>query len=540
MFDPVFWNPQTKFEFTFKSPNIPLKQLETFTPLIYEVHIGLSSEEGKISSYLEFTHNVLPRIKKNGYNTIQIMAIMEHAYYGSFGYHVTNFFAISSKFGTPDDLKYLINEAHSLGLYVLIDLVHSHASTNVMDGINNLDGTDYLYFHSGERGKHLLWDSRCFDYSHYETKRFLLSNLAYYLIEYNFDGFRFDGITSMLYIHHGIGHAFVNGYDEYFNKDLTDDFACAYLMLANYLIKKINPYAITIAEDVSGMPGLCRPIKEGGFGFDYRLNMSVPDMWIKLLKEQSDDEWNMRNIVFNLTNRRWNEKHIAYAESHDQSIVGDKTISMWLFDKEIYHNMSILTEPTVIIDRGIALHKMIRLITFSLGGEGYLNFIGNEFGHPEWVDFPRDGNNYSYHFCRRQWSLSENEILRYKHLLHFDNAMIDLEHQYNFIQGNHEERFHEYISLTHEADKLITFEKSNLLFIFNFHPHKSYENYLIRTEYPKDHIVVLSTDDIEFGGHNRVSKSQIYRPTKEETPGRKYSIKLYIPSRCAIVLKSGW
>lgn len=474
------------------------------------------------------------------------MAIMEHAYYGSFGYHVTNFFAISSRFGSPDDLKFLIDKAHSYGIVVLIDLVHSHASTNVLDGLNLLDGTDYLYFHSGNKGKHNLWDSRLFDYSIYETKRFLLSNLSYYLTEFQFDGFRFDGITSMLYTHHGIGHSFVNGYNEYFNKDLTDDYAFVYLMLANRLIKEINPFSITIAEDVSGMPGLCRPIKEGGVGFDYRLNMSVPDMWIRLLKEVKDEDWEIGGIIHSLTNRRWNEKHVSYSESHDQSIVGDKTISMWLFDKEIYTEMSIFSELSYKINRGMALHKMIRLITFSLGGEGYLNFIGNEFGHPEWLDFPREGNGFSYKYCKRQWELVQNKQLRYYQLLLFDNEMLRLQEKFRFLKGFGHDYIHQFISLIHEKDKVAVFEKGNLLFIFNFHHSNSYEKYFVPTEFACLHHVVLSTDQLVFGGLNRVCLETVYSPvlvSNEEfmkESCRKFYISIYIPSQCGIVLKSGF
>lgn len=473
------------------------------------------------------------------------MAVMEHAYYGSFGYHVTNFFASSSRFGSPDDLKFLIDKAHSFGIVVLIDLVHSHASTNVLDGLNLLDGTDYLYFHSGNKGKHELWDSRLFDYSNYETKRFLLSNLSYYLNEFDFDGFRFDGITSMLYTHHGIGHSFVNGYNEYYSKDLTDDYAFVYLMLANRLIKEINPYSITIAEDVSGMPGLCRPINEGGVGFDYRLNMSVPDMWIRLLKEVKDEDWEIGGIIHNLTNRRWNEKHVSYSESHDQSIVGDKTISMWLFDKEIYTEMSIFSERSYKINRGMALHMMIRLITFSLGGEGYLNFIGNEYGHPEWLDFPREGNGFSYKYCKRQWELVKNTHLRYYQLLLFDNEMLKLQEKFRFLKGFGHDYVRQYVSLVHEKDKVAVFEKGNLLFIFNFHSSNSYEKYYVPIEFSCLYNVVLTTDQIEFGGLNRVCLETVYSPLpvsddelKNESCSRKFYIFIYIPSRCAIVLKS--
>lgn len=335
------------------------------------------------------------------------MAIQEHSYYASFGYHVTNFFAISSRSGTPDDVKYLVDTAHGHGIYVIMDLIHSHASSNTLDGISQFDGTDYQYSHSGPKGRHSQWDSMVFDYSKYEVLRFLLSNIAFFQDEYEFDGYRFDAVTSMLYHHHGIGVGFSGNYKEYFGVHVDMD-GIVYLMLANDLLKELNPNSITVAEDVSGMPTLCRTVADGGIGFDYRLSMFIPDMWIKTLKELKDEQWNMGHIAFSLTNRRWKEKCVAYAESHDQAIVGDKTISMWLFGEEIYKSMSIYSPSNLTVDRGVALHKMIRLITMGLGGEAYLNFMGNEFGHPEWIDFPREGNGFSYHFCRRQWHLADN------------------------------------------------------------------------------------------------------------------------------------
>ena len=384
IFDTVFWNPETKYEWKYPKPHLSKPK----TLRVYESHVGMATKEQKVGSFKEFADNIIPRIKKVGYNAVQLMAIMEHADYASFGYHVNSLFSISSRFGTPEDLMYLIDTAHQNGIFVIMDIVHSHASNNVNDGYNYWDGTDYLYFHGGAMGKHVLWDSRLFNYGSYETLRLLLSNCAFYTNVYHFDGFRFDGITSILYKNHGIHYAFSGAYHEYFGDNFDED-GGVYLMLANKLIHEINPDAITIAEDVSGMPGLCRPVEEGGFGFDYRLNMSVCDKWIQLLKEYSDENWNMGNIVFTLTNRRYNEMHIGYCESHDQSIVGDKTISMWLFDKEIYWNMATNSPETMVINRGMALHKMIRMISFALGGEGYLCFMGNEFGHPEWVEIGR-------------------------------------------------------------------------------------------------------------------------------------------------------
>eukprot|EP01017_Pseudomicrothorax_dubius_P043586 TRINITY_DN7285_c0_g2_i2.p1 TRINITY_DN7285_c0_g2~~TRINITY_DN7285_c0_g2_i2.p1 ORF type:complete len:726 (-),score=176.72 TRINITY_DN7285_c0_g2_i2:113-2290(-) len=500
---------------------------------IYECHIGMAGIEPRVHTYKEFTKIVLPRIKKLGYNAIQMMAIMEHAYYGSFGYHVTNFFAISSRFGEPNDLKELIDTAHGLGITVLIDLVHSHASANEMDGINNFDGTDYQYFHAGGKGKHDLWDSRLFDYGKWEVLRFLLSNLVWWIKEYRFDGFRFDGITSMLYVHHGMGFGFSGGYHEYFNH-LTDLDSLVYLALANYVIKKVHPDAITIAEDVSGMPGLGRPLKDGGVGFDYRLAMAIPDKWIKLLKENSDDEWNMGNIVHTLTNRRWDERCVSYAESHDQALVGDKTLAMWLLDAEIYTNMSTTTYETLIVNRAIALHKMIRLITLGLGGEAYLTFMGNEFGHPEWIDFPREGNGWSYHHARRRWDLADDPLLRYKFLLEFDATMINLEEKYKWLIAKDE-----WVTLKHETDKIIVFEKGGLLWVFNFHPTRSFEHYRIGTRYPYDHRLILDTDDAKFGGHDRLRPGyqSNFPVTKEPWHDRGNFIVAYIPNRCAMVFE---
>lgn len=526
LYDTVFWNPTETYNWVNKGFLSRPDNLR-----IYETHIGMSSVQPKISTYREFAEEILPRIKNTGYTAVQFMAIMEHAYYGSFGYHVTNFFAISERFGSPDDLKYLIDKAHGMGLYVMLDIIHSHASSNVIDGLNLFDGTDFLYFHGGERGQHKLWDSRIFNYKNWETLRFLFSNCAWYQQEYHFDGFRFDGVTSILYKNHGINYSF-GAYSDYFNENVDID-GSVYLMLANHLIKTINPQAITIAEDVSGMPGLCRPIEEGGFGFDYRLNMSVPDKWIELLKDQKDENWNIGNICFTLTNRRQHEKYITYCESHDQSIVGDKTISHWLFDKEIYFNMSINQNPTIIIDRGMALHKMIRLITFSLGGEAYLNFMGNEFGHPEWVDFPRAGNNFSYSHCRRQWNLCDDTNLLFHYLYNFDKAMNRLDDIFGILNSKSQ-----YITLMHETDKLIVFERGNLLFIFNFHYRESFEHYRVGTKWASDHKIILDTDEARFYGKNRLvyGHENFFPVIQEKWMNRPNYIQLYIPSRTAIVL----
>ena len=513
----VIWD-ETPFKWTDDSFK-PKKRL-----FIYECHIGMAQEEGKLGSYREFAENVLPRIHKLGYNTLQIMAVMEHPYYASFGYQVTNFFAASSRFGTPEDLKALINKAHKLGIAVLLDVVHSHACKNTREGINRFDGTDYQFFHEGDRGEHPAWDTKCFNYGKNEVLHFLLSNLKYWLEEYHFDGFRFDGVTSMLYRDHGLGKAFT-GYESYFSMN-TDVEAVTYLQLANLLIREVNKNAITIAEDTSALPGLAMPIAWGGVGFDYRLAMGEPDMWIRLLKEVPDEYWDLNNIYYELAIRRPKEKIIGYCESHDQALVGDKTIMFRLCDKEMYWGMEKGSQ-NMIIDRGMALHKMLRLLTMSLGGEGYLTFMGNEFGHPEWIDFPREGNGWSYHYCRRQWSLADNPALRYEYLNDFEKAMVALGKRQRIFTGRDRQLCVE------NNKKWMAYQKGTGIYVFNFHPTESYTGVFVPVPEEGNYRVVLSTDDYCFGGFGR-----IYHQTYEtvEKDG-KTGVLLYLPSRTALVLE---
>ncbi len=525
LFNAQVWDPPDPYEMKIKDPPSAEE-----APFIYEAHIGMSGEEEKISTYAEFRDRLLPYIAESGYNTIQLMAIQEHPYYGSFGYHVSSFFAASSRFGTPDDLRSLIDKAHEYGIRVIMDIVHSHAVRNEVEGLALFDGTRSQYFHEGPRGEHPAWDSLCFNYGKHEVLHFLLSNLKYWQEEYRFDGFRFDGVTSMLYLDHGLGRDFTS-YENYYNGEQDED-AILYLTLANELVHQVNPRALTIAEEMSGMPGLGIPVQEGGIGFDYRLAMGVPDFWIKLIKEYPDEQWNVSQIYHELSNHRQDEKTISYAESHDQALVGDKTIAFRLMDKEMYFHMS-KQDHHLVIDRGLALHKMIRLITAATAGGGYLNFMGNEFGHPEWIDFPREGNNWSYQYARRQWSLLQNSDLHYHELGDFDRAMIRL---------LREEKIYDllfpFLISANEKDQVLAFSRKDLLFVFNFNPVVSFTDYGIPVG-SGNYRIVLNTDASAFGGQGRIDDSLTYPALKF---GKWYSsdpfyVKLYLPARTAVVLK---
>ena len=494
---------------------------------IYEAHVGMAQEEGKVGTYREFAEHVLPRVKRAGYNTIQLMAIMEHPYYGSFGYQVSSFFAASSWFGKPEDLKYLVNKAHEMGIRVLLDVVHSHAVKNTAEGINMFDGTTWQFFHDGEKGEHPAWGTKCFNYGKDEVIHFLLSNLKFWMTEYHFDGFRFDGVTSMIYHDHGLGTSFDSD-SKYFSMN-THVEALTYLQLANELIRQVNPRAVTISEDMSGMPGMCLPIEDGGIGFDYRLAMGLPDMWIRTVKEKQDEQWHIGQMWGEMCLRRPGENTVAYVESHDQALVGDKTMIFRLADASMYTDMNKDCH-NMLIDRTIALHKMIRLFTLAGGGEAYLNFMGNEFGHPEWIDFPREGNGWSFHYCRRQWSLRDNGYLKYQWLGDFDQDMVALAKRNDLF----EQRMAD-LRLLKEPEKTIVFYRKGLLFAFNFHPDKSLTNVLVPVPNNADYTVKLSSDDEKYGGQNLV-EHMVY-PAKEFDG--KFYVELYLPARTAVVLKEG-
>jgi 1,4-alpha-glucan branching enzyme len=512
----VWWPDQP-----YRWKNAPFKRGHD-APRIYEAHVGMAQAEARLGTYREFEEKILPRVVAAGYNTLQLMAIQEHPYYGSFGYHVSNFFAASSRFGTPEELKSLIDAAHGAGLAVIMDLVHSHSVRNETEGLSRFDGTLSQYFHEGSRGDHVAWDSRCFNYGKTEVLHFLLSNCRFWLDEYRFDGYRFDGVTSMLYHDHGLGKAFTS-YDDYFGGNVDDD-AVTYLTLANSVIHRVRPDAMTIAEDVSGMPGLGTPVDKGGIGFDFRLAMGIPDYWIKLIKEVSDEHWPVNHLYYELTNRRNDEKTISYAESHDQALVGDKTIIFRLIDADMYTSMSVF-HNNLRVDRGIALHKMIRLITLGTAGQGYLNFMGNEFGHPEWIDFPREGNHWSYHYARRQWHLRDDPNLRYRFLAEFDKSMMGLCCNYKLIETPGPHFLYEHIS-----DQVLAFERAGLVFIFNFNPEKSFTDYSIPVPAGK-YRMLLNSDAVEYGGFGRIEPWGEY-------DGMTHSILTYLPARTVLVLST--
>ena len=524
IFTERIWEPEKPYTFRHSAPS----EKCTF-PTIYECHIGMSSEELHVASYNYFRAHILPRIVSAGYNCIQLMAIQEHPYYGSFGYHVSGFFAPSSRFGTPDELKQLIDEAHAMGLRVIMDLVHSHAVKNAVEGLGAFDGTRSLFFYDDSRGEHTLWDSLCFNYGKRFVKEFLLSNCRYWLEEYGFDGFRFDGVTSMLYHDHGLGRCFTS-YADYYNPNYHEEAGC-YLMLANELIHRTRPEAICIAEEVSGMPGIALPIEQGGYGFDYRLAMNQPDYWIKTVKELPDETWDPGNIFYEMTNRRHNEKVISYVESHDQALVGDKTLIFRMADAAMYSDMNKGT-PSPAVERAMALDNMIKTVTFSSTNGGILTFMGNEYGHPEWIDFPREGNGNSYQYARRQWSLRDNPFLRYEQLALFDKALITILKAYSI-----ELKSIPYCHYASQDTQVLAFSRGRLLLLFNFSPNRSFDHFELALP-PGKYTLLLDSDKEAFGGYGRIASAEHFTHPccSMATHQEQHIASFYLPARTAQIL----
>ena len=524
IFNAQVWQPENSHQWENTRPLLPPEPL-----LIYEAHVGMALEEGRVGTYEEFEHHILPQIAAAGYTAIQLMAVQEHPYYASFGYHVSSFFAASSRFGTPEELKSLIDAAHKKGIRVLMDIIHSHAVTNEVEGISRFDGTVTQFFHDGPRGYHRQWDSRCFDYRKPAVLKFLLSNLKFWMEEYHVDGFRFDGITSMIFKDHGLGRAFTD-YSDYYGDDVDVD-ALSYVYLANCLVHEIRPDAITIAEDVSGYPGLAAPMARGGTGFDYRYAMGIADFWIKLLKEVKDEHWHLGTLWHELTTRRREEKTISYVESHDQSLVGDQTLMMRLMG---HHMFTAMKKDTQAIEtaRAVALHKMIRLLTLATAGSGYLNFMGNEFGHPEWVDFPCERNGFSFHYARRQWSLKEDQTLYFSCLSDFDKKIIHFVREYDLFSWPHI-----HLLYCHEDDRVLAFERGQLVFVFNFHSSVSYTDYRVDA-LPGEYEMVFDSDERRYGGNGRLRTDQIHFTLFDpDRFGDRNLLSLYLPARTAMVLK---
>ena len=526
------WDPPSPYEWGDGGWSCAGRPSADLVPYIYEAHVGMAQNKDGIGTYAEFERNVLPRVRDAGYTAVQLMAIAEHPYYASFGYQVSNFFAPSQWFGDPDGLKSLIDAAHRMGIAVFMDLIHSHAVMNTREGINEFDGTAWQFFHRGERGLHKEWGTKLFNYGKHEVIHFLMSNIKYWMKEFHFDGFRFDGVTSMIYADHGLGSDF-DSYGKYFSPN-TDFEALVYLQLANGLIHEINPDAVTVAEDMSGMPGMCLPLDQGGIGFDFRLSMGVPDYWIRTLKTRADEQFSMGGIWHELTQKRPGERRIGYCESHDQALVGDKTLIFWLADKSMYDAMSVFAESPV-IDRAIALHKMIRFISLTLAGEGYLNFIGNEFGHPEWIDFPRLENGWSYKYAKRRWDLADKDDLRYKYLLAFDREMLRFVKEYGVLAAGDEANL-----WIDERRKLLAYRKAGIVFLFNFSSSESVEGFELPlpsgTPFGERYRVAFDSDRREFGGQGRISGGVAYEAYRLRRGDGSCGVSVYSPARTLLAL----
>ncbi|XP_047249302.1 1,4-alpha-glucan-branching enzyme 3, chloroplastic/amyloplastic isoform X3 [Capsicum annuum] len=497
----VHWEPTPEYAYKWKHKQ-PVKPKSL---RIYECHIGISGQEPKISSFNDFISKVLPHVKEAGYNAIQIIGVVEHKDYFTVGYRVTNFYAVSSRYGTPDDFKRLIDEAHGLGLLVFLEIVHSYAAADEMVGLSLFDGTNDCYFHTGKRGLHKFWGTRMFKYGDLDVLHFLLSNLNWWVEEYHVDGFHFHSLSSMLYTHNGFA-SFTGDMDEYCNQYVDKD-ALLYLILANEVLHTLHPNVITIAEDATLYPGLCDQTSQGGLGFDYFANLSASEMWLALLENTPDHEWCMKN--------------------HNQSISGGCSFAEILIGNSL--GKSSISQESLV--RGCSLHKMIRLITCTIGGHAYLNFMGNEFGHPKRVEFPMSSNNFSFSLANRSWDLLENDV--HYQLFSFDKDMMDLDKNGRILSRGLANIHH-----VNDTTMVISYLRGPNLFVFNFHPVNSYERYTIGVEEAGEYQITLNTDEKKYGGRGLFGHDQnLQRTINRRADGKRICLEVPLPSRSAQVYK---
>ena len=512
------------FEFNVLSPPTRLqKQPEHLK--VYELHIGLAASGPRIGTYLEVAHDVIHRVKYAGYTAVQLMAVHEHPYYGSFGYHVSNPYGICSRFGTRQDFKYLVDNCHEVGLLVIIDLVHAHAVKNLSEGLGEFDGQDGYLFKTGQNALHPAWDSLVYDYENQATVSYLLSNARYWIEEYGIDGFRVDGVTSILYNDHGIGHTGFTDND-YLGSNLNQS-GLLYLVLLCKLAHELRPDFILIAEDVSGLPGLARPALLGGVGFDYRLQMGLPDFFESVAKDVMDDGISPSRIWHALVSRRFDERHIGYVESHDQAIVGGQSLIFRLLGPKMYTDMHAETQSHD-VHLAVAVVNVAKSIVFFLGGEAWMSFIGNEFGHPDWVEFPTPDNDDCFEYAYRKWYLATDSALMYEKMAAFDR---DLMHQRK-IAVTWDESYMT-APLLDDNRKLSVFHRDRVVLVCNTTTDVSYEDVWVPVPEQGNYRVILSTEEHRYGGYGRVNENMQYATIAVD--GNAY-IRLYVPSMSAIFM----
>ncbi|KAG8075748.1 hypothetical protein GUJ93_ZPchr0006g43795 [Zizania palustris] len=516
----VHWEPPPEeiYKWRFERPKVK------GSLRIYECHVGISGSEQKISSFQEFTSNVLPHIKDAGYNAIQLIGIVEHKDYSSVGYKVTNYFAVSSRFGTPEDFKKLVDEAHGLEMVVLLDIVHSYASADELVGLSLFDGSNDCYFHTGKRGHHKYWGTRMFKYDDVDVLHFLFSNLNWWVTEYHIDGFQFHSLSSMLYTHNGFS-TFTGAMEEYCNQYVDKD-ALIYLILANEMLHELHPDIITIAEDATFYPGLCEPTTQGGLGFDYWVNLSIPEMWLWHLENVPGQEWSMNKIMKVLISKNCNM--LSYVENHNQSISGRKSFAEIILHKEKCSNNSVSDDG---IFRACSLLKIIKLLTFSTSGGAYLNFIGNEFAHPKRIEFPMSGNDYSFGLANRQWELLEKGV--HKHIFNFDKDLMSLDGKERLILRGSPNIHH-----CDDTSMFISFTRGPFLFVFNFNPDATSGLYSVGVDEAGEYQLILNTDETKYGGRGELKSNQYMKRTSDNRVGGcRNSLELALPSRSAHVYK---
>ena len=479
---------------------------------VYEVHLGSwkrrEDEDNRWLTYREAEEELVPYVKTMGYDYIELLPVSEHPFDGSWGYQVTGYYAVTSRFGTPEEFMSFVDRCHQEGIGVILDWVPAHFPKDSY-ALEYFDGT-HLYEHEDPRqGVHRDWDTLIFNYGRNEVKNFLVANALFWLDKYHIDGLRVDAVASMLYLDYSRneGDWVPNKYGGRENLDAID-----FIKNLNTKIYEHFPGVITIAEESTAWPGVTLPVHLGGLGFMFKWNMGwMHDMLTFISKDPVHRRYHMENLTFALL-YAFHENFILPL-SHDEVVHGKASLlsKMPGDDWQKFANLRLL-------------------LGYMYGEPGKkMLFMGSELG--QWKEWDHDQS--------LEWHL-----LQYENHQKIQDYVRELNRIYHAEPAMHEIDFSvegfEWIDFRDSDSSVISFirrDKNNkiLLFVFNFTPVPK-EDYRIGVPSEGFYREILNSDSVNFGGSNTGLGGGVFSE-KKQCHGRPFSVNLIIPPLGLLILK---
>lgn len=483
---------------------------------VYEVHPGswkkheqTEEDEDGFYNYREIAHELAAYVKDMGYTHVELMGIAEHPFDGSWGYQVTNYFAPTSRHGSPEDFQYFMDYMHEHNIGVILDWVPAHFPRDAF-GLAEFDGTCLYEYADPRKGEHPDWGTKVFDYGKTEVQNFLICNALFWLEHYHVDGLRVDAVASMLYLDYGRedGQWIPNIYGG--NENLE---AIEFFKHLNTIVKKRNPGIVMIAEESTAWPKVTDKAEYGGLDFSLKWNMGWMHDFLEYMK---------LDPYFRKYNHTKMNFAMVYAYSENYMLV--------LSHDEVVHLKCSMIEkmPGSYEDK---FKNLMAGYAFMTGHPGKkLLFMGQDFGqHREWSEkreldwflLDKEPNRHLQAFVKELLHLYKNNKCLYEYDCYPEG--------FEWINADDGDR--SIFSFVRHSES----GKSNMLFIINFTPVER-PDYRVGTTCRRKHTLVLSSDDKKFGGTGK-RRPKEYKPAKKECDGRKYSFRYKLPAYGVAVFK---